>query len=70
MSKLETREVKYLDIVFVLEGKYFKGTLQTHDTPADPEEFEIHKAFINDVNVTDLLSDNQISELESLALDY
>jgi hypothetical protein len=69
MKKLETRFVKYMDINFILEGKYYKGTPQTYEYPGDDEEFEVHNVFINDVNITDILSSNQINDLEKLALE-
>lgn len=66
---MEKRFVKYKDVDFILEGIYHKGSPQTHDYPGDNEEFAIHRIYVGEYEVSDMLSEWVVENLEKLALE-
>lgn len=65
---MEKRFLKYQGIDFIVEGVYYKGSPQTHDYPGDKEEFTIHRIYIGEYEVSDILSPEVIDKLEKLSL--
>ncbi len=61
--------VKYTDIYLHLEGHYTASEPRTYDYPGAPSEFDIEKVYIEDTDIFDLLSIEQIDEIEQLALE-
>ena len=59
--KLETI---YNDVPFEVEGNYYKGSIGSYEYPPEGSEFEITKILINGIDVYQILSDWQLTEIE------
>ena len=66
--QFDTVSVKYNNLNLLLKGFATKGSPMTRDYPGDDDEFEIHYVYLDEHDITDLLSDDQINDLETLAL--
>ncbi len=63
-------QVKYCGIYLECEGTYEPPEQQTYDYPGASSEFEINAVYIESTNIVELLSEEQLDELESLSLEY
>lgn len=66
---MATHTIKYQDIDFTVEGSFIKGEESTRYHPGYPDEFEIENIFISDQDVTQLLTEDSIRELEQLVFE-
>lgn len=61
--------VNYNGIQFELEGYYSKGEERTFDYPGSGSDFEIWEAYVNGVDLIDILVESQIEDLSNLAIE-
>lgn len=61
--------VNYCDIEFEIDGYYEKGESRTYDYPGSGSVYEIEYAYVNGINILELLSPKQIEDLENLAIE-
>jgi len=61
--------VTYNDIEFEIDGYYEKGENRTNDYPGSNSAYEIEYAYVNGIDISILLSNNQIADLENLAIE-
>lgn len=66
---MATHTIKYQDIDFTIEGTYIPGEIGSWEQPPYPAEFEIENIFIADQDVTQLLTEDSIRELEELVFE-
>lgn len=59
----------YDDVDLVVTGAYHRGYAATWTDPAEPEHFEVYRVMDRDVDVTHLYDDEQMQEIEALALE-
>ncbi len=70
-KKQVTHEIEFYGLKIEVAGCYYKGSFETREQPADPQEFEIDAVYLNDENITELLenSDDKLEELERKILE-
>lgn len=61
--------VTYNDIIFEIDGYYEKGENRTHDYPGSNSVYEMEYAYVNGIDILILLSNEQIADLENLAIE-
>jgi|TARA_R100000479_G_scaffold162630_1_gene100773 hypothetical protein len=66
----KTIQVKYCGIYVDCEGTYEPAEAQTYDYPGSSSQFEIDKVFVETTDIVELLSEDQIEDLELLSLEY
>lgn len=64
-----TRTTTYCDIDLDCGGYYYKGFAGTWETPPEEREFDIQFVELDGTDITELLDDNQIHDLERQILD-
>lgn len=66
-----SREVTIVicDVEMVVTGHYYRGTIGNYETPPEPEEFEIDKVLIGEIDVTDLMMTYLPEIIEDHALE-
>lgn len=61
--------VNYNGVEIELCGIYTEGEERTHDYTGSGSEFEIYHAFVNGVDLIDILVESQIEDLANLAIE-
>ena len=61
--------VNYKGIEFELEGIYTEGEERTYEYPGSNSEFEIYNAFVNGIDILEILLESQIEDLTDLAIE-
>lgn len=61
--------IEYDDLSLIVTGSYHRGYRATWTDPAEPEHFEVYRVMDRDVDVTHLYDDEQLQEIEALALE-
>lgn len=69
MATNETISVKYNDIDIEVQGTYQRGYPATREQPEEYPEFNINHVRISDVDIYELLSEEQLSEIEQLVIE-
>jgi hypothetical protein len=70
-----TVEINYLGVQITVEGLYYPGDpeimydLDMAGYPGSNSEFEIHDVFVGEVSIIELLSDYQMEEIISEAIE-
>lgn len=59
----------YDDRELIVTGEYRRGYSATWMDPGEPEHFEVYRVMDRDVDVTHLYDDEQLQEIEALALE-
>ena len=62
-------EIIYKGILLEVEGTYTEGEEQTHDYPGYPATFDINAIFVQDVDIYELISEDDLREIETLILE-
>lgn len=61
--------VNYNGIEFELEGYYSKGEPQTYDYPGSGSDYEIWEAYVNGIDIIEILVESQLEDLQNLAIE-
>lgn len=61
--------IQYDDVDLIVTGEYHRGYSATWTDPAESESFEVYRVMDRDVDVTHLYDDEQLQEIEALALE-
>ncbi len=69
MSKIQTVYISFLGIELAIEGIYHSGLIETPENPAEPAEFEIYKIIAGGVDITDLVNEDLITDIETAILN-
>ena len=62
-----THQLEFKGLMIDIQGTYYKGQFGTHETPSEPEEFEIDKVELLGTDITELMEEH-IDELEILTI--
>ena len=65
---MTTTQVKYRDIYLDVKGNYTPKVPQTYHDPGEDALFECITVSMGDVEITELLDDEQITDIEILAV--
>lgn len=69
MWKQYETTIKYHEIEISVQYAYSKGEAQTHDYPGSPDQFEIENIWIESTEIHDLLSSDQLEDIENLVAE-
>jgi hypothetical protein len=69
MWKQYETTIKYHEIEISVQYSYSKGETQTHDYPGSPDQFEIENIWIESTEIYDLLSSDQLEDIENLVAE-
>jgi|TARA_Y100000004_G_scaffold185238_1_gene235151 hypothetical protein len=69
LYRKRTTQVKYCGIYLDVEGIYEAAEPQTYDYPGSSAEFDVHKVYVETTDIMDLLSDEQLEDIELLAVE-
>ncbi len=61
--------VDYNGIEFELDGYYQEGEKRTHDYPGCGSVYEIYNAFVNGIDIMEILVESQLEDLQYLAIE-
>tara|TARA_R100000734_G_C3307392_1_gene97975 strand:+ start:572 stop:769 length:198 start_codon:yes stop_codon:yes gene_type:complete len=60
--------IKYYNVPIEVTYKHYIGEPETHDYPGSPDEVELLSAEVNDIDITEILVEEQIEDIEDLIL--
>lgn len=60
--------IKYYGVPIEVTYTHYVGEEQTHDYPGSPDEVELLSAEVNDIDITEILVEEQIEDIEDLIL--
>jgi len=69
MWKQYETTIKYHEIEISVQYSYSKGEAQTHDYAGSPDQFEIENIWIESTEIYDLLSSDQLEDIENLVAE-
>lgn len=69
MWKQYETTIKYHEIEISVQYSYSKGEERTHDYPGSPDQFEIENIWIESTEIHDLLSSDQLEDIENLVAE-
>lgn len=61
--------VDYYGVQFELEGYYTPLEERTYDYPGSDSDYEIYNAFVNGIDILEILVESQIEDLANLAIE-
>jgi len=61
--------IKYLDLEFTVRGNYEKEDPQGYEFQGDPESFEIYEILLDDKDITDIVDDYVVKELQERVIN-
>ena len=64
----ETVNIRFRDTDLSVEGSYKEGHPGSRTNPPDPEEFEVVKVLAGGVDISNLIDDDTLREIEREAL--
>ncbi len=60
--------IKYYGVPIEVTYTHYVGEEQTYDYPGSPDEVELLSAEVNDIDITEILVEEQIEDIENLIL--
>jgi hypothetical protein len=66
---MERYTIKYRGVELDVEGIYQEGEYGTYETPGYPEHFDIEAIYADTQDIFELLTSDQIDEIEVKVLD-
>lgn len=61
---METHKIKYRGVELEVDGLYEQGDRETHDYPGSTDQFDIEAIYADTQDIFELLTSNQIDEIE------
>ena len=61
--------IKYKGIKLDLEGDYIQAYRGGYEAPSHQDYYETHTVFVNGVDITNLMNEEQLTECDTLAVE-